>query len=442
MQERTSAAAEAIRKKAPIRHLRWYIGGLLFLSTVINYIDRQTLSVLAPYIKTEYKWSNSDFALLIVAFRVAYAFGQTAAGRFLDRVGTRKGLSLSVLFYSIAAMLTSLAIGLRSFAFFRFLLGAGEAANWPGATKAVSEWFPKRESGWAVALFDSGSSIGGAIAPFLVLWIYHTFGSWRPAFIVTGALGFFWLILFRRLYHRPEEHPRLSAEEREYILTERADPVSAETAGRPQRLSYLTLLALPQTWGYIIGKTLTDPVWFFITDWFAVFLVSKGHKLEESLLAFWVPFLAADIGNFAGGGFSSCLINRGWSVGAARKLVVVICGIGMTLLIPTVFTDSYFWLVACFAISTLAYAAFSTMVLNLPADIYPTGSVASVSGLGGTGAGIGTIIATILIGIVADRYSFEPILIVASLIPLVATVAVVVLVRNNEATERGIVNPI
>jgi MFS transporter, ACS family, aldohexuronate transporter len=330
-------------------------------------------------------------------------------------------------------------VGLRSFAFFRFLLGAGESANWPGATKAVSEWFPKRESGWAVALFDSGSSIGGAIAPFLVLWVYHTFGSWRPAFIVTGALGFTWLLLFRKLYRRPEEHPRLSYEEREYILKGRAD-AEANEGGR--RLSYYTLLRLPQTWGIIISKTLTDPVWFFITDWFAIYLVTKGFKLEESLLAFWVPFLAADVGNFAGGGFSSWLIKCGWSVGAARKTVIAVCGLGMTLLIPTVFTASYFWLVACFAISTLAYAALSTMVLNLPADIYPTGSVASVSGMSGTGAGIGTITATYLTGVVADRYSFEPILIAASLIPLLAVVAALALVRNNRATREGIVNPI
>jgi ACS family hexuronate transporter-like MFS transporter len=451
MQEKVAAE---VQPRAPIKHLRWYIGGLLFLSTVINYIDRQTLSVLAPYIKTEYQWTNSDFALLIISFRVAYAFGQTASGRLLDRVGTRNGLSFAVAFYSAAAMLTSLAVGLRSFAGFRFLLGLGESANWPGATKAVSEWFPKRESGWAVALFDSGSSIGGAIAPLLVLWIYHTFDSWRPAFIITGTLGFAWLILFRRLYHSPEAHPRLSIPEREYILSERADarsPIADTDAntdakedadGRSRRLSYRTLLALPQTWGIIIGKTLTDPVWFFITDWFAIYLVSKGHKLEESLLAFWIPFLAADIGNFAGGGFSSWLINRGWSVGAARKLVVVISGLGMTLLIPTIFTDSYFWLVACFAISTLTYAAFSTMVLNLPADIYPTGSVASVSGMSGTGAGIGTILATYLTGVVADRYSFEPILIAASLIPLLALFAVVTLVRNNRATDHGIVNRI
>ena len=157
--------------------LRWWIGLLLFSSTVINYIDRQTLSVLAPYLMREYNWKNEDFALVVIAFRLAYAGGQTAAGRFLDVVGTRLGLTLTVTWYSIAAMLTSLASGLRSFCGFRFLLGLGESANWPGATKAVAEWFPKRERGWAVALFDSGSSIGGAIAPLLVVWLYHTFGG-------------------------------------------------------------------------------------------------------------------------------------------------------------------------------------------------------------------------------------------------------------------------
>lgn len=433
--------AQAALGKPTIKHLRWYIGGLLFLSTVINYIDRQTLSVLAPYIKAEYRWDNETFALLIIAFRVGYAL-QAVSGRFLDRVGTRAGLSFTVAFYSIAAMLTSLATGLKSFAFIRFLLGAGESANWPGATKAVAEWFPKRESGWAVALYDSGSSIGGAVAASLAVWLFLTFKDWRPAFVVAGALGFIWLWLFRRLYRRPEEHPRLSAEERADILTNRADTSAAEGDPTEKRLKLGTLLRLPQTWGIVIAKMLTDPVWFFVTDWLAIYLVSRGFKVEESLLAFWVPFLAADIGNFAGGGLSSWLIKRGWSVGAARKLVIVVCGLGMTLLIPTVFTNSYFWLVACFATSTLAYAALSTMVLNLPADIYPTGSVASVSGMSGTAAAVGTITATYLIGWVSDRYSFRPILIAASLVPLLAVVAALTLVRNNHATERGIVNRI
>lgn len=423
----------------PIRHLRWYIGGVLFLSTVVNYIDRQTLSVLAPYLKVEYEWSNTDFAWVLIAFRVAYALGQTFAGRVVDRLGTRRGLSLAVVWYSVAAMATSLAVGLRSFSAFRFALGLGEAGNWPGATKAVSEWFPRRESGWAVALFDSGSSIGAAVAPFIVLSIYQTFGSWRPAFLLTGTLGFLWLLLFLWLYRRPEDHPRLSPEERADILANRGDAQATEAA--PQ-LSYRVLLRLPQTWGYVISKSFTDPVWFFVTDWFAIYLVARGFKLEESLAGFWVPFLAADLGNFFGGGVSSTLIKHGWSVGSARKAIGVFGGLGMMFLIPTIFTQSFLILIACFAFSTFAYAAFSTVILNLPADIYPTGSVASVSGLGGTGAGLGTIAAIYITGRVSDRYSFAPILLGASFLPLVAMAAMLLLVRNTKETRQGVLNPI
>lgn len=424
-----------------LRHLRWYIGGVLFLSTVINYIDRQTLSVLAPYLKTEYQWSNTDFAWVLIGFRIAYALGQTVAGRVVDRLGTRRGLSIAVLWYSIAAMVTSLAGGLRSFAACRFALGLGEAANWPGATKAVSEWFPRRESGWAVALFDSGSSIGGALAPFIVLGIYHQFGSWRPAFLITGTLGFLWLALFLWLYRKPEDHPWLSREERADILANRGD-ASAPSGGAQPQLPYSILLRLPQTWGYVISKTFTDPVWFFITDWFAIYLVSRGFKLEESLAGFWVPFLAADLGNFFGGGVSSTLIKRGWSVGAARKAIGIFGGLGMTFLIPTVLTNSFFVIVACFAFSTFAYAAFSTVILNLPADIYPTASVASVSGLGGTGAGIGTIAAIYITGWVSDHYSFAPILVGASILPVVAMAAMVLLVRNTKETRQGMLNTV
>jgi ACS family hexuronate transporter-like MFS transporter len=414
---------------------------VLFLSTVINYIDRQTLSVLAPYLKIEYEWSNTDFAWVLIAFRVAYALGQTIAGRLVDRLGTRRGLALAVVWYSLTAMATSLAGGLRSFCAFRFALGLGEAGNWPGATKAVSEWFPRRESGWAVALFDSGSSIGGAVAPFLVLRIYQTFGSWRPAFLMTGTLGFLWLLLFLWLYRRPEDHPRLSVEERADILANRGSPAAETTQAAPQ-LPYRVLLRLPQTWGYVISKSFTDPVWFFVTDWFAIYLVARGFKLEESLAGFWVPFLAADLGNFFGGGVSSTLITRGWSVGSARKAIGVFGGIGMMFLMLTIFTESFFMLVACFAFSTFAYAAFSTVILNLPADLYPTGSVASVSGLGGTGAGIGTIAAIYITGRVSDRYSFAPILVGASFLPLVAVAAMLLLVRNTKETRQGLLNPI
>ena len=444
---------------------RWWIGGLLFASTVINYLDRQTLSVLAPHLKDEFHWSNQDFALIVIAFRVAYAVMQTVSGRLVDRLGTRRGLSVAVLFYSIAAMLTALASGLRSFCAFRFLLGAGEAANWPAATKAVSEWFPRRERGWAVALFDSGSSIGAAIAPLLVLFLLGRFGSWRPAFVIVGALGFIWLAAWRFSYHPPESHPRISAAERAAILADRAEERANDAVDEPStsqeqpgvgasHASPLNrelrrvlrtageLLRLRQTWGTIAARGLTDPVWFMIADWFAIYLVAKGFKLEETAAGFWVPFLAADLGNFFGGGFSSHLIRRGWSVGRARRIVIVGGALGVLALIPAAFLSSFPALVACFAIATFSYAAMSTMALALPADLFQPRAVATVSGLSGTGAGLGTIGSTFLIGLVADRFSFTPILVVASLVPLLAAALVLALVRNNADSGRGLVQVI
>ena len=416
----------------PIPHLRWWIGGLLFASTVINYLDRQTLSVLAPYLKQQYQWNNQNFAEIVIAFRVAYSVGQTVSGRLIDRIGTRKGLTITVIWYSIASVLTSLAGGLRSFAFFRFLLGAGESANWPAATKAVAEWFPKKERGWAVALFDSGSSIGGAVAPILVIGLYKYFGGWRPAFIITGTLGLLWLCAWRMLYHPPESHPRISEAERELILRDRIELVREEETTE-SKTRWRDLIKLPQTWAIIAARTMTDPVWFFITDWFAIYLLTKGINPEQGLLAFWIPFVAADLGNFFGGGLSSWLIRLGWPVVRARKAVVVFGGLGMMLLIPTIFTSSLFMLAGLFAISTFAYAAFSTMALVLPSDLYPSDSVATVSGMSGTGAGLGTIVSTFLIGYVSDHYSFEPILITASFIPLLGMILVLILIRQQDS---------
>jgi len=413
-----------------IHNLRWWIGGVLFASTVINYIDRQTLNVLAPHLKIEFQWTNSDFAVIVIGFRVAYAVMQTVTGRLLDWLGTRRGLLLSVSWYSTAAALTSLASGLTSFTVFRFLLGSGEAANWPGATKAVAEWFPKSERGLAVALFDSGSAVGGAVAPALVIWFMSHFGDWRPAFLITGALGFLWVIVWRAIYYPPEHHPNISAEEQAMILAARRREQRPETnSGAAKTASWMDLLRMRNTWGIISGRALTDPVWFFVTDWFAIYLVSKGFTVEGTLLSFWIPFLAADLGNFFGGGVSSWLIRRGWGVLAARKFIIVICGLGMTLLVLAVYTSRLPYLVTFFAISTFAYAAWSTMALSLPSDLYPTSSVASVSGMSGTAAGFGTILSTYLIGKVTDRYSFEPVLMVASFIPLVATALVLILMK-------------
>ena len=427
------------KPRAFAHSLRWAIGALLFTSTVINYLDRQTLSILAPFLKVDFHWTNTDYAAIVIAFRIAYSLGQTVCGRLIDRVGTRRGITLTVGAYSLVSILTPLANGLRSFAFFRFLLGAGESANWPAATKAVSEWFPKSERGLATALFDSGSSIGGAIAPFLVLGIYTRWG-WRPAFIVPGMLGFLWLVLWRWLYHPPETHPFISAEERSMLL---ADRPSIESQPKT-RLRWNELLKIPQTWGVIVARTFTDPVWFFITDWFPIYLIAKGFDLRGSLIAVWVPFIAADLGNFAGGAATGYLVKRGWSVGWARKAVVVAGGFGMMLLVPTIFSSNLYVITALFALSTFFYASFSTIAHVLPTDMFPNHLVASVSGLGGTGSGLGTIVAFLLVGKLADAHaaaathSFDSILAAGGLIPFVGMLLVLLLVRNNVATERGL----
>jgi ACS family hexuronate transporter-like MFS transporter len=431
--------------RKPIPSLRWWIGLLLFASTVINYIDRQTLSLLAPYLKLEYHWTNTDYANIAIAFRVAYSIGQTAFGKLMDRIGTRRGLTLTVIWYSIISMLTSQARGFYSFATFRFLLGAGESANWPAATKAVSEWFPKRERALATALFDSGSSIGGAVAPFIVLTIYFRWG-WRPAFMIPGTLGFLWLILWRWLYHPPETHARISPAELEMIVADKRES-DAPQQGKT-RPRWRDLLKLPQTWGTIIAKTLTDPVFFFITEWFPIYLVAKGIELRSGLIAVWIPFIAADLGSFVSGGVSGYLINRGWPLGSARKALIIFGGIGMTLLIPTIFTTNLYLIAFLFALATFCYASFTTMANVLPSDLFSSESVASVSGFSGTGAGIGTIIAFKLIGHFSDTrqatgtHSFDPIIIIAGLVPFVGMILVLLLVRNNRATDEGLVRRI
>ncbi|MGA2589716.1 MAG: MFS transporter [Bryobacteraceae bacterium] len=411
-----------------IRNLRWWIGILLFASTVINYIDRQTLSVLAPALKDQYHWTNTDFATVLIAFRISYTIMQSISGRALDRLGTRTGLSLSVAFYSVVAACTSLAHGLGSFRIFRALLGAGESAGWPGAAKAVSEWFPDRERAWAVALFDSGSSIGGAVAPFLVLFLYHTFGGWQPAFLITASLGFLWLIVWRKVYHTPETHPRITPEELKLIQSSRQSEIGvARSPARP--IAPSQLFRFRQTWGIVVGRSLLDPYWFMIAEWFAIYLASKGFRMEESALGFWAPFMAADLGNFFGGGLSSYWIRRGWSVGKSRRTVVTIFGPSMLLLIPAAFSSRYWLLVGLFAFATFAYAACSTIFISLPADVFQSSAVATVSGMSGTGAGIVTLVSTYLIGRVSDRMSFQPIIIVASMVPCLAALIMVTLVR-------------
>ncbi len=414
--------------------IRWSIGALLFASSVINYIDRQTLSALAPILKVHFHWTNSDFASLLIAFRLAYTIMQGVGGRLIDVLGSRLGFTLVVAFYSIVAMTTSFAQGLVSFRIFRFLLGLGEGPNFPGAAKTVAEWFPSRERAWAVALFDSGTSIGGAIAPFLVLYAYKLFGTWRPAFALTGCLGLIWLFLWIRFYRDPAKHPKVSAEELAYIQEGRA--IVAQ-AGAPAR--WRDLIRYRQTWGIVLGRFLLDPFWFFIAEWFALYLSSKGYRLEFSILGFWMPFLGADLGNFAGGGLSSYWISRGWPTGKARRRVLLIFGPSMVSLILVLYTSNYLLSLLLFAYASFAYAACSTMFLSLPTDAFHSRAVGTVAGMAGTGAGIGTMISTYAIGRITDATSFAPVIAGAAVIPCLATLVFVTLVRASKRPDpRGL----
>lgn len=436
----SSAAQNSVRREIP--SLRWWIAAILFVSTAINYIDRQTLSVLAPYLKQDHHWSNTDYASIVVAFRVAYSIGQTVFGRLMDRVGTKRGLTITVLWYSIVSMLTPFAKGFHSFLGARFLLGAGESGNWPGATKAVSEWFPRQERGLATAFFDSGSSIGGAIAPLVVLPLYLHWG-FRPAFVIPGVLGLFWLIAWRLLYYRPQEHPRISQAEFRFIV---ADGDADGT--RRARPKWRQLLRLPQTWGTIIARAFADPVFFFIADWFPIYLVAKGISLKTGLIAMWIPFVGADLGNLFGGWMSGYLVRRGWPLGKARKALVIFGAIGLTLLIPTIFTVNLPTLTVLFAVATFCYGSYTTIANVLPSDLFFPESVASVSGLSGTGAAIGTIIVYELAGHLSDArvatgtHLFDPLMILAGLIPFAGMILVLLLVRNTQATEQGLVRRI
>lgn len=263
--------------------------------------------------------------------------------------------------------------------------------------------------------------------------------------MLPGLLGLVWLFIWRKSFRRPEEHPRLSAEEREMILADSSD--GDRSVDRPHP-GWFDLLKLPQTWGVIVARAFTDPVWYFIADWFPIYLVAKGISLKSGLIAIWIPFIAADLGNFFGGAASGYLIRRGWSLGAARKALVVFGGIGVTLLIPTILTVNLTVLTVLFALATFCYAAFSTIANVLPSDLFASDSVASVSGLSGTGAGLGTIVAFKLIGYLTDAnqslatHSFDSIIIVAGLVPFVGMILVLLLVRNNRATRQGLVRPI
>ncbi|HEY7098943.1 MAG TPA: MFS transporter [Terriglobales bacterium] len=410
------------RRRSPVAHLRWIIITVSFLATTVNYLDRQCLSVAAPTISKEFHFSNTDYSTIVSSFLIAYAIMQLIAGGIVDRLGVRRSMAAFLSWWSVAGALHALCNGLWSFRIFRFLLGMGEAGNWPASSRAVSEWFPSRERGLATAIFDSGSSLGGLLAPPLVAWLILIHG-WRAAFLVTGCLGFLVLVLWIWIYQKPECHRSISSAELQLILSDRPK----DRVEDPRRSGWI--FRTSEVWGVVAGRFLSDCVWWFYVYWLPKYLADqRGFSLIEIASVSWIPFVSVDLGNMFGGWFSGVLMRRNRDLNFSRKCILRMGVIGMLSGVPAGFVDNAAVSVALISLVTFSYGMWGTMMLTLPTDLYPTSHVGLVSGLCGTGAGIGGIIFTSLIGIVVDSISYKPIFITAAILPVIALISVETLV--------------
>jgi ACS family hexuronate transporter-like MFS transporter len=410
-----------------VRRVRWWIVWTLFFSTVTNYISRQTFSVLAPVIAAQYHLTHADLGKVFGAFQVSYAVTWLLGGMLLDAVGTRLGLALAVIFWSVVNILTGFASSVFGFACFRFLLGIGEGSNWPGASKAVAEWFPSQERSLAVAIFDSGSSVGGALAALAMPLIALAFG-WRWAFVASGALGFVWLLAWLRVYHPVDRHPRVTPEEVAFIHAGQDLPGNSAERGARR---WLSLARNRNVWGIVLGRALTDPIWWFYVFWLPQYLSdARGFTLQRIALFAWMPFVAADLGNFTGGLVSGYCIRRGVAVVGARRWVCVVSCLPMFAGIPAASVHSAYAALALICFALWGYASWSTMGLTLPSDLFPQDVVATVTGVSGLAAGLVGAGFTIAVGSLVDRFSYGPAFLAAGLMPVLATASIVFLVRQ------------
>jgi len=400
-------------------HTRWWIVWTLFFSTVTNYISRQTFSVLSPMLAAQYHFSHTDIAKILGAFQMSYAVTWLLGGIFLDTFGTRLGLALAVSFWSLVNIVTGFANSAFGFATSRFFLGVGEGFNWPGASKTVAEWFPNDERGVAVAIFDSGSSVGGALAAMIIPWIAIVFG-WRWSFVFSGALGFIWLIMWLYIYHPLDKHPRVTAEE--VALIRAGQEVFQPSHERGIR-KWLALARSRNVWGIVLGRALTDPIWWFYVFWLPQYLSdARGFSLQRIAMFAWLPFVAADLGNFTGGLASRYCIRRGIPVIRARMGICAVSCIPILAGIPAAQVHNTYAALALICVALWGYASWSTMGLTLPSDLFPQDVVATVTGLSGFAAGtVGTVF-TLAVGFLVDRFSYTPAFVVAGLMPVVATV--------------------
>ncbi len=421
----THQAGPPAKPRSPGR-IRWWIVWTLFFSTVTNYISRQTFSVLAPLITAQFHLSHTDLAKILGAFQISYAVTWLLGGIFLDAVGTRIGLAIAVIFWSVVNIFTGFATSVFGFASFRFLLGIGEGFNWPGASKAVAEWFPSQERSLAVAIFDSGSSVGGAVAALIIPLIALAFG-WRWAFLFSGGLGFLWLLVWLRVYHPLDRHPRVSAAEVSFI---RAGQDVPRISPRPGVRRWMNLVRDRNVWGVVLGRALTDPIWWFYVFWLPQYLSdARGFSLKRIALFAWMPFIAADLGNFTGGLISGYCIRRGLSVIRARTWVCAFSCLPILAGIPAVSVHNVYTALALICFALWGYASWSTMGLTLPSDLFPQDVVATVTGLSGLAAGLVGAAFTFAVGALVDRYSYAPAFLVAGMMPLFATACIFLLIR-------------
>lgn len=409
-----STEAAAITSPAePVGRYRWRICALLLAATTINYIDRQVLGVLAPELQKIFEWSEVQYGYIITCFQAAYAIGLVTAGAVIDRLGTRLGYALAIAVWSLAAMSHALVGSVAGFALARFALGLGEAGNFPAAIKTVAEWFPRRERAFATGIFNSGSNIGAIVAPLTVPIIAVTFG-WQAAFLFTGVLSAAWLTTWLISYRPPEQHPKLKASELALI---RSDPPEAT-----ERVPWARLLKYRQTWAFVIGKFMTDPIWWFFLFWLPKYLHSEYGL---TLLGLGAPLVAiyvlADVGSIAGGWVAGRFIKMGWSVNRARKTAMLICGL---CVVPVVFVSQVqnVWAaVALIGLATAGHQGWSANIFTLPSDMFPRRTVASVVGIGGFGGAVGGMMIATFTGFLLEATgSYVPVFMMAATAYLLA----------------------
>lgn len=381
---------------------RWFICGLLFFATTINYIDRQIIGFLKPVLEVEFNWTETDYGRIVMVFSACYALGFLVFGNFIDRLGSKIGYAISVTVWSIAAILHATARSTFGFGLFRGLLGVSEAGNFPAAVKVIAEWFPQKERGLATGIFNSGTSIGPIIAPILIPWLLGAFG-WKEAFIITGALGFIWIAIWWIYYEVPAKQKRLSPSEFDYI---HSDNAALEAAG-PERkkIKWIQLLSLRQTWVFIVGKLFTDPIWWFFLFWLPSYFASTFDlDLKKPSLHLAVVYTFTTFGSIAGGYLSSYLVKKGWPALKARKLVLLIVAILVLPILLARYATDIWIVVFIISIVAAAHQAWSTNIFTVVSDIIPKESVSSVVGIGGMAGSLGSTLFPLLVGTLLDHY--------------------------------------